>query len=61
MNQTNDRSGLLADLLKQLNLVWKLLLDGRVPASTKLLLPLMALAYVIFPSLIHISEPTRPY
>ena len=49
MNQTNDRSGLLADLLKQLNLVWKLLLDARVPASTKLLLPLMALAYVIFP------------
>lgn len=49
MNQTNDRGGLLAELLKQLNLVWKLLLDARVPASTKLLLPLMALAYVIFP------------
>jgi len=49
MNQTNDRGGLLAELLKQLNLVWKLLLDARVPASTKLLLPLMAFAYVIFP------------
>lgn len=49
MNQTNDRRGLLADLLRQLSLVWKLLQDRRVPASTKLLLPLMALAYTIFP------------
>ena len=49
MNQTNDRSGLLGELLKQLHLVWKLLLDARGPASTKFLLPLMALAYVIFP------------
>lgn len=49
MNQSNDRKGLMAELFKQLSLVWKLMMDSRVPASTKFLLPLMALAYVIFP------------
>lgn len=49
MNQTNDRKGLVAELFKQLSLVWKLMMDRRVPASTKFLLPLMALGYLIFP------------
>lgn len=49
MKESKDRSGLAAELVKQLGLVWKLMFDGRVPATTKLLLPLMAFAYTIFP------------
>lgn len=49
MNSASDRTGILSQLFDQFGLAWKLFLDGRVPALNKLLLPLLVLAYFIFP------------
>ena len=48
-NPTSERAGLLAQLFEQLGLAAKLFMDGRVPTLNKLLLPLLVLAYFIFP------------
>ena len=47
MNDANV--GILADLLKRLQLVWNLFMDSRVPLWTKLVLPL-SLVYLVFPA-----------
>jgi len=41
--------GLLADLLANLQLAWNLMLDSRVSSVAKIGLPLIGLAYLIFP------------
>ena len=43
-----DRAGLLAEIVREVQLAWRLLRDPRVPAWTKLI-PLGALLYVLFP------------
>ena len=60
-NQTvsgNPGSVGMNTMLNQLLNAGQLLFDRRVPLTLKLLLPVAALVYL---SLIHISEPTRPY
>ena len=49
MRENNNRYGLIADLLDQFVLAWKLFWDARVPASIKVLAPAIALGYLIFP------------
>ncbi|QLQ07439.1 MAG: DUF1232 domain-containing protein [Anaerolineae bacterium] len=52
MNETNptpEQAGLLSQLFEQFGLAARLFLDGRVPTLNKLLLPLLVLAYVVFP------------
>lgn len=48
-NPTSERAGLLTQLFEQFGLAARLYLDGRVPTLNKLLLPLLVLAYLIFP------------
>jgi len=43
-----DRAGLLADLVREVQLAWHLWRDRRVPVWTKLI-PLGAVLYVLFP------------
>ncbi len=43
-----DRAGLLADFIREVQLWWRLMRDSRVPLWTKLI-PLLALAYIVFP------------
>lgn len=43
-----DRAGLLADIIREFRLVWRLLRDPRVPVWTKLV-PLAAALYIVFP------------
>lgn len=44
----SDRAGLLVGTIRQAQLWWRLLRDGRVPPWTKLV-PLLALLYILFP------------
>lgn len=46
--RTPDTS-LVRDLIRQLNLVWRLLKDGRVPIWIKVI-PLLSLAYLLVPT-----------
>lgn len=43
-----DRAGVLADIVREVQLVWHLLRDPRVPVWTKLI-PLCAVLYLVFP------------
>jgi len=43
-----DKTGLLADIVRELRLVWRLLRDRRVPFWTKLV-PLATVFYLLFP------------
>jgi uncharacterized membrane protein YkvA (DUF1232 family) len=43
-----NRVGLLADVIREVRLVWRLLREPRVPAWTKLV-PFAALLYILFP------------
>jgi len=43
-----DKAGLLADIVREVRLVWHLLRDPRVPAWTKLI-PFLALVYLVVP------------
>jgi uncharacterized membrane protein YkvA (DUF1232 family) len=44
------RVGLVAALVKNARLAWRLLTDGRVPRGVKLLVPGLALGYMLFPA-----------
>jgi uncharacterized membrane protein YkvA (DUF1232 family) len=46
--KTPANPGMVADLLRQLRLVWRLYFDARVPMWVKLI-PTAALAYIIWP------------
>ncbi len=43
-----DRVGFLAEAIRELQLWWRLMRDGRVPLWTKLV-PFLALLYILFP------------
>ena len=45
----DDRSGLLAELMKNLQLAWNLMMDPRVSMMTKVLVPILAVGYFILP------------
>lgn len=54
-DQTNktpgtNRVGLLTEIARNGQLVWRLLSDGRVSALTKLMLPGLAVAYFLWPA-----------
>ncbi len=44
-----QKTGLIAYLLRNLRLAWNLLLDNRVPLLTKLIIPGLVLLYVLSP------------
>jgi uncharacterized membrane protein YkvA (DUF1232 family) len=46
---TESRTGLIAYLLRNLRLAWKLLLDSRVPLLIKLIIPGVMALYVLSP------------
>jgi len=46
---TDNRTGLIAYLLRNLRLAWQLLLDGRVPLLTKLIIPGLMGLYILSP------------
>lgn len=46
---TDNRSGLIAYLIRNLRLAWKLLLDPRIPLLTKLIIPGVMALYVLSP------------
>ena len=46
---SQERTGLLADFLRNFRLAWRLIRDARVPGWTKLLVPGVMLAYLISP------------
>ena len=46
---TKARAGLLAEILRNLRLAWRLMRDPRVATSLKLLIPGLMIAYVLFP------------
>ena len=55
MNQTINRgpagkAGLVGEIIRNARLAWRLLRDGRVSTATKLLLPGLALGYLLFPA-----------
>ena len=45
----DNRTGLIAYLLRNLRLAWKLLLDSRVPSLTKLIIPGLMALYILSP------------
>ena len=45
----DNRTGLIAYLLRNLRLAWKLLLDSRVPSLTKLIIPGLMGLYILSP------------
>jgi uncharacterized membrane protein YkvA (DUF1232 family) len=45
----NNRTGLIAYLLRNLRLAWKLLLDSRIPVLTKLIIPGLMGLYILSP------------
>jgi uncharacterized membrane protein YkvA (DUF1232 family) len=45
----DNRTGLIAYLLRNLRLAWKLLLDSRVPLLTKLIIPGLMALYILSP------------
>lgn len=47
---STNKAGLVGEIVKNLRLVWRLLRDGRVSTGTKLLLPGLALGYLLFPA-----------
>jgi uncharacterized membrane protein YkvA (DUF1232 family) len=47
-NVPHDRAGMLQELMRNAKLAWRLLVDPRVPALTKLL-PVGALVYLLSP------------
>ena len=47
-NMPHDRAGMLQELVRNASLAWRLLMDGRVPALTKLV-PIGALVYLLSP------------
>lgn len=54
-NRTNKTStpnkvGLLAEIVRNVQLVWRLLLDPRVSLLTKLVIPGLAVAYFLWPA-----------
>ena len=46
---TENRTGLIAYLLRNLRLAWKLLMDSRVPLLTKLIIPGLMALYILSP------------
>jgi uncharacterized membrane protein YkvA (DUF1232 family) len=46
---TDNRTGLIAYLIRNLRLAWSLLLDSRVPSLTKLLIPGLMVLYILSP------------
>jgi len=46
---TDNRTGLIAYLVRRLRLVWQLLLDSRVPTLTKLIIPGLMALYILSP------------
>jgi uncharacterized membrane protein YkvA (DUF1232 family) len=48
-NPTPARAGLLAEILRNLRLAWRLIRDPRIATSLKLLIPGLAAAYVLSP------------
>ncbi|MEJ5200342.1 MAG: DUF1232 domain-containing protein [Anaerolineae bacterium] len=47
--QTHERLGLLAEIVRNIQLAWRLLRDPRVPLSTKLVLPGIMGLYLLSP------------
>jgi uncharacterized membrane protein YkvA (DUF1232 family) len=46
---TENRTGLIAYLIRSVRLVWQLLLDSRVPLLTKLIIPALMGLYILSP------------
>jgi uncharacterized membrane protein YkvA (DUF1232 family) len=46
---TDNKTGLIAYLVRNLRLAWRLLLDGRVPLLTKLIVPGLMGLYILSP------------
>ena len=47
--RTNERLGLLAEIVRSVRLAWRLLWDPRVPLATKLILPGIMGLYILSP------------